>query len=641
MLGWMRQKRNHAVAMAIFVFITISFVVGFSFTSTPMSATGAGGGYAAKVYEEIITENQVQNAMRNLAQSRPVLDESAAMQVRSDAMDALIEQAVLLHEAKRLGLEVTDDELAEAIKEVPSFIDQGSGKFDYDLYNELYASSAAKTAFESDQRRALLSRKINTLLVASAQVSPVEVEAEYKRASTQMRLAVLSLDPETVEMDIELAEGDIQEYFDGHAADYKKPEEREVEFIAADLAKRTGDLQPKPGEVKAYYDSHADEFKTPVEWKASHILIKTPDGADESVIMEKEKAIKAVLERVQGGADFAAVAGEVSEDAGNAGNGGDLGWFGPGAMVRPFEEAVAAMEKGAVGGPVRTQFGFHIIRLDDIRGGGTRPFDEVKTDIESRLATEMKAKARQEAEAALKSLAEDTQKNANLKAWSEGEGKGWTTYHKTGFFERKTESVAGVGEGLFYSFMDTAFNTPEKDISGTFGNSEQMYILRVLAVHPSEEQPLEAVKDKVREDLTRVRRAEKTGEMANALLTDWKSGKDLAVETAEKKGHAYTETDPFSLSDFAAPVIGASMKFSEAKYGLTPDAPFLEEPVKSQGKVHIVKLLELIPAPLDGLEAQAESLRRRIQMQKAAMMMKQFTDGAVARAREAGEVVVY
>src|SRR4029450_1592727 len=195
-----------------------------------------------------------------------------------------------------------------------------------------------------------------------------EVEQEYRRRNDKVKLAIVSITADAFRSQVMAADAELSTYFDAHQADFRIPEERRIRYLLVDIdAIRTKTVVP-PADIERAYNANIEQYSTPEQIRASHILLKT-EGKDDAAVKAKAEEL---LKQARAGADFADLAKKHSEDEARAKDGGDLDYFGRGRMVPEFDQAVFAMQPGTISDLVKTQYGYHIIKLVDKKSAATR-----------------------------------------------------------------------------------------------------------------------------------------------------------------------------------------------------------------------------------------------------------------------------
>jgi peptidyl-prolyl cis-trans isomerase D len=298
-------------------------------------------------------------------------------------LDSLVTQRVLASAALKANLTVTDEMLAELIHSIPPF--QSEGRFSkpqYEVWLRSQNPPMTSAQFESRLRHDMMMQQL-TRAVGESVIAPRTVAERLtalegqKREISEVRLGADQFRPQA-----SVEDGKLKAYYDANPDEFRIPERVRAEYVtlSGDALAR---LEPvTEAEVKAAYDARAAEFKIPEQRRASHILVKT-----------KEEADKILAELKKSPGRFAELAKKHSDDTGSAAKGGDLEWFSPGMMVKPFEDAVFAMKKeGEIAGPVQSEFGFHVIRLTGIKPGKARPMEEVRKELTAEVARQKGAR---------------------------------------------------------------------------------------------------------------------------------------------------------------------------------------------------------------------------------------------------------
>lgn len=388
MLDKIRENSRSPLTYAIFGIIILVFIAYFG----PGSAgcTGITGGatgtvaWAAKVDGEEISSREYQNAYAQFFESyrrsmNGQMTEAMAEQLKlkETVVDRLVERRLLVALAKKHGLWVSDDELKKELRKIDAFHGP-TGAFDFATYKSVVENQIGMTPdkFEDEIRIDLVREKMLGQIRASAKASDDEVRSEWRRDNDRAGLTFLRF---TVAQ------------FRGDAA----PTDAEV---AAFLATPAGKVQ-----VEEEYKKKLFRYKKPKKVKAQHILVKVAEDAPSADVDAARTKLAAAKKEIEVGKEFAAVAAEVSEDVGSKDKGGDLGFFGPGAMAKPFEEAAMALEAGKLSELVRTRFGWHLIKVNEIQAAEEKKLEEVQGELAKELVAADKAKlvAKAKAEEAL------------------------------------------------------------------------------------------------------------------------------------------------------------------------------------------------------------------------------------------------
>lgn len=359
------------------------------------------GNEVATVGKGKISQQEFQAAMREQQErARQQLGGNVDMalfdspQMRRVILDTLITQRLLAEEARAARMAVGDQQLAQFIASVPSL--QENGKFSKERYEAVVANQGmSKEMFEAKLRQDMAMQQL-TLPVGEASITGQAAPARWLASQLEQReVSEAALFPELYAKQVKLEADAVQKYYDGNRKQFEQPEQVRAEFVV--LARDALVAQAVPAEeaVKAAYKANEARYKSPESRRASHILIKAGSEAEAKAAKERAEALLAQVKKAP--ADFAKLAKQHSQDPGSAAKGGDLDWFTRGAMVKVFEEAVFGMKEGEISDLVRSDFGFHIIRVTGVRPERARPFDEVRAEIAAELKREAGARKYSEA----------------------------------------------------------------------------------------------------------------------------------------------------------------------------------------------------------------------------------------------------
>jgi len=307
---------------------------------------------------------------------------------RRAVLDGLIIDRALTREVEQGNLVVTNDRLRSLIAGIPAF--QENGAFSMERYRAYVASQGlTEQAFEERVRADLRKQMLVSAVLESA-IVPKSVAERLDRVLLEEReVRVLPVRADAYLSKVAVSDAQVAEFYEKNKKDFETPETVKVEFLVLNAEAIAGSGAVSDADVKAYYEQNRSRFGVEEQRRASHILI-APEGGDKAAARKKAEAILATLKANPG--DFARLAKEQSKDPGSAAQGGDLGVFGKGMMVKPFEEAAFALKPGETSGIVETDFGFHIIRVTEIKPAQVRPIEEVRGDIERDLRTQQAQK---------------------------------------------------------------------------------------------------------------------------------------------------------------------------------------------------------------------------------------------------------
>ncbi len=301
-------------------------------------------------------------------------------QLRQRVINELVERELLLQNADAMGYRVSEQNVAAMIRSFETFHEEGV--FSPELYRQqLKIQGQSPAGFEQRIRRGLLASQLPAGIAETALVTDAELDALIRLQGQQREVAYLTLPIKQYEDESDASEAAVASYYETHRERYMTPEMVSVEYIELSADELGADAGPDDEKLREFYQSRSQQFSVPEERKVRHILLTIPEGAGESEVEAVRAKAEEVLKRIRAGESFAAVAREVSEDPGSAEVGGDLGFISLGVMEPDFEQVAFALQEGDVSEPVLTSFGFHIIKVDEIRAGEVKPFESVRDEL--------------------------------------------------------------------------------------------------------------------------------------------------------------------------------------------------------------------------------------------------------------------
>lgn len=392
--------RNNKRIVQIFLGL-IALPFAFWGVDSYVRSSGAGSDLAS-VGDTKITIQQFEQALRDRQdQMRQSMGDSFkpelmnSPEIRLGVLNSLIDQRLLLLEAGKNRLVTSDDALRDFLSSVPSL--QEDGKFSMSRYETVLRSQGmSQPQFEARVRQDLTLQQLVGTVGSSAFVSLTQAEAMLRLQSEERQFSEFKISSGQFANKVKIDEAAIQKFYDENKNRFEVPERVKAEYVVLSLDALLTQVKVSDAEVKTWYDGHQDRYQEPEERRASHVLISSDGDAGK----EKAKAkAEEVLKDIQKNPSrFAELAKQHSQDPGSAQKGGDLGYFGRGMMVKPFEDAVFQQKEGEISGLVESDFGYHIIKVTGIKAAKLRPLADVRSDIEGELRRQ--AATRKFAEAA-------------------------------------------------------------------------------------------------------------------------------------------------------------------------------------------------------------------------------------------------
>ena len=581
MLDLLRQNASSWVIKALFTIIILAFILAFGMggmgrKGDPVIAYVDGDSILIRDYETAL-QRTTEQMHRQFPDTPP--DQLDTPEFRRQVLDNIVVRHLLLREAQKHGLTVTDAELRAGIATLPAFQNE-QHQFDQDRYRAALAQFRETPAsFESQFRDSLLNQKLRDYIGKPAEMTEAAARAQYDWAREKVRIEYLAFQPQDYLPKVQVSEEEIQAYYDANKSRFMQPATATFKYLLFTPAELAKFVAVTDDEAKAYYDANPDAFTQQEQVKARHILISLPQDADKAAVASAEKRIRSVLAKARAGQDFAALAKQYS-DGPSAPNGGDLGWFGKGAMVEAFEKAAFATKKGDISDPVRTRFGWHIIKVEDRRDPGRETFQSIKDQIVQKLAEEK----------AEDSLSDRLDHAIDLVASGMSLAE---AADELGVAVRSTEAVPQQALqqtfGLNPEATKTLFALPKGESTKLPLAVQDGYMLaQKVEETPETLIPLEAVNPTVTNVLKHQGAEKLARQDAEKAIADLKAGKDKAYRMHLKA------SEPFGRQG-GIPELGANAQLVNAVFQAKP-GEWLEAPFDTQIGVIAARLEARIPA---------------------------------------------
>ena len=524
--------KHKRIAQAILFLI----MVPFAFFGVDYYFRGNGAQDAvASVGGEKITQAEYADALREQTEQMrrqmgrnfdPRMFDSP--EVRFAILDNLVNQKLLANKARDEKFRVSDSQLQQFILAAPLF--QENGQFSRDRYNMwLVSQNMNPPFFEQKLRADLMTGAVQEPVAASNIVARASALKFLGLLEQQREVAVASVDVEPFLKDVKVTESDVKDFYDKNQAAFQVPEQARIEYVLLTADALSAQTTVDAAEVKKQYEANATQYTAPEERSASHILIPVKaDAKPEEKAAAKKLADEVYAKAKANPAKFADLAKEYSKDPGSAQQGGDLGNFGRGSMVKPFEDAVFAAKQGDLLEPVLSDFGYHVIKVTGVRAARTQPFEEVRPQIEAELK---KQKAAQKFATAADQFQNLVYEQADSLA---GTGKALDLkVETTPFVSRAQAQAIGLGNAKFAELVFSPESISSKRNTEAIEVAPNSLIAgRIIEYKAAAPRPFAEVKDEIKKQLERKAAGElakKAGEDKLAMLEAGKSDKDAGL----------------------------------------------------------------------------------------------------------------
>ncbi|HET7105929.1 MAG TPA: peptidyl-prolyl cis-trans isomerase [Candidatus Acidoferrum sp.] len=477
----------------------------------------------AKIGDETVTMAEVRQQLDEIRRRNPIPKPLEGLYARN-ILNQLVFQKEIEFEAKRLGIAVSDQERADRIKLYVPAAFNGDTFVGMDAYAREVQTRFQLTVpvFEDLVKKGLVEEKFRKLITDGISGSPSEIQEEFKAQNEKVKLDYVLIKPEDLESKISPAESEIKAYYDQNKSKFQIPEKRVVRYALLDLNRLRQNTVVTDDELRDLYKQNIQQFQVPNRVHAEHILLLTTGGKTDAEVAETRKKAEDILAQAKKkGANFEDLAKKYSEDPGSKAKGGDLGWVLQGQTVPEFEKAAFSLNKGDISDLIKTQYGFHIIKVLDKETAHTRPFDEVKDELRpnfllnkanqdaSKTADQMSADIRQSNKTTLDQLAQK--------------------YHLTISETRPVgpgEPVLELGNGQ--DVKDEIFHLRQGDLSLPLSTDRGYVVLTLRQSLAAHQGTLEEVQSKLVADLKQQKANELAKTKADELQKRVKAGEKFA-----------------------------------------------------------------------------------------------------------------
>ena len=605
MLSLMRRKAGSWIIKVILSVIVIVFVFWGVGSYRNRRTT-----QVADINGTIITYDAYRQAyQRVLEQYRRIYgdrlndDMLQLLHLNEMALDQMVQRILMLQEARRLGLHTTPQEVADAIHQIPAF--QRDGRFDFNLYTSLLArNNISVEEFEKDQEDAIVIQRLRAVVLDGVTVSEADARQWYDWQNTQVALTYLMFSPERY-TDIAPTDEQIAAYYEQHQNEYLTQPRVKVSYLFFDPRAFEAQVTVSDEEINRYYNEHVNEFYSEKTVQARHILFKLESDADDKTIAAQQQKAMTVYELAKNGRDFSDLAKQYSEGPSRS-NGGDLGTFSRGSMVKPFADKAFTMAAGEISEPVRTRFGWHIIKVEKVNPAATQSLKDAAQGIKKKLLS------RKSRELALEKAENVYDTFFDGDQLSMVDANNLVSKGTTDFFSSQNPPT-GVADAR--EFAEAALPLEKMEISTITETESGYYLLQVIDRIDPAVPPLEDVVQRVRSDVIDSMQKERAETDAQAALEQLKKESTLS-DVATAYGLDVQQTGLFSRNSPIAD-LGSEPEITRLAFTLSPEAPLAQQVVQVKHGWVVFALKERKAPDESGFADEKENIiARLIDMEK-------------------------
>jgi len=629
MLSFLRRQSQSVLIKGLLITIALSFLIGFGafgYVNRSMRRAGKHFGdeatWLAKINGQPIAPIEVGRMQEELqTRYRRQYGEFAdtllqRMDMTGIALNKIVNDRVLEILAEKMGLTVTDAELADMIYMMPQF--QSGKGFDSNRYIQtLRRQRTTAPEYEANLRRQMIADKLRTLVISSAKVADSDVREAFDNQEDKINLQFVRLSPELLGAPVQISDDQLKQYFEANKEKFRVPEKRKVNYATFKPADYADKIMISADQVRAYYDANKDkEFKQPEQVQARHILIAADASAGPAVRDAAKAKAEKLRKEIVGGADFAELAKKNSDDPGTKDKGGDLGWFGRGQMVKAFEDTAFAAKPGEVSDVVESQYGYHIIQVMAKRPEKVQELSEVQDKIQADLKKE---------EGAKRALADATAFKQKVTGTADllkvGADQGVKVASSSAF--AMNQAIPDVLRGM--EAARKVFELKLHDVSDPFDAGEAVYVFQVAEVIDAHLPEFAEAADQAREALRVELEQKALAEKAAGIISLVQSGQPLGKAAGALD---VEETGLFTRSGGAVPKVGMAPELMEAAFTATRPGMVLPKSYPSGNGVVVAVLKERVKPTDAEFQAKADEIRGQLVEKKAEITLQAWVEQA-------------
>jgi peptidyl-prolyl cis-trans isomerase D len=583
----------------------------------------------AKVGDQNVTMAEVRQELAQIEQRSqvpPQLESLYAQQI----LKQLVFQKELEYEAKRLNIGVSDQERADRIRQFLPTAFNGDSFVGMDRYTQEVSTRFQLTVpvFEELIRQGLLEEKFRKLVTDGISASPAELQQEFRDRNEKIKLDYVLIKPEELELKIVPTDEEIKAAYEKNRASYQLPERRVIRYGLVDINQLRQAAQVSDDQLKAQYQQNIAQYQVPVRVHVQHILLTTV-GKTSAEVEEIHQKAEDILKQVKKGGNFADLAKKYSEDPGSKDKGGDLGFITKGQTVPEFEKTAFGLEKGQVSDLVKTQYGFHIIKVLENEPARTKPFEEVKDSLRAPMVL---GEADKQASDTADKIASEVRRS-NKVSLDDLAAK----FHLTVSETRPVATADPVLElGNSKEIKDAMFQLRTGEVSLPIRTDRGYVVLSVKDIQPAHQGTLEEVRARVVSDIQKEKALQQVVAKADELSRRVKAGEKFDV-VAKSLGLDPKTSDPFAR-DGSVPLLGSGKQLSAAfdmKIGE------VSAPVALGAGRAVYELLEKSPLDQADFAKQEKDLSEAVVQNKRSVAFDAFRAALDARLKKDGKLKMF
>jgi peptidyl-prolyl cis-trans isomerase D len=622
MLQTIRDRLTGWVATIVILVIGVALIITFG----NMDTNVVGNTFAARVNGEEIPAIEFREVLQNQEQQLQAayggeIPDTLRAELADGVLESLMRQRLIKQYVKHTGYRVSDQVVADYIRAISAF--QLGGEFSNVSYEALLVSEGlTPIAFEQDQRSALEVRQLQEGIINSAFYTPTEFRRFILLDGEKRKIDYVVLDADSYIDDLDVDETAIEAYYRVNQPQFETEESVDLEYIELNLAEIIDEVEVREKEVRAYFDEDPNRYRTDEERRARHILISADSDTDE---LQAENLAEDLRQRLVAGESFEVLAEEYSDDSGSAADGGDLGWVAPEDFVSEFSDSLFSLALGELSESVKTEFGFHIIRLEEIREGSQKTYADVRNELIVELREQKAEELFYGRAELLDDLALESLDGLAMVADEMG-----LELQQASAFTRGGGLPLGSSQNLIsmvfsLEVLEDRENSPVVELE-----DGRVAVVHVTNHRLPEIRPLDEVRAGIKDILLSEQATVRAQDASAKLLSDLHGGADLATAAAES-GIGLVSTGLFrrDAEDLPADLLAAV--FTTPK----PDAggPVFSSAALASGGFAVYQVIEVVPGrpedfPREQRDGRKELLARQSGQTQAAALVAELREQA-------------
>lgn len=625
MLDVLRKRKRSWIIIffvAIIVAVFVLWGVGSSIKEPGDATLAKINGEAVSQREFALEYERVVDFYRQANKGTLTPEVLKQLNFKGMLLEQIIQRRLLLQEMRRLGLDVTDEEVMNSIASLPGF--QVNGRFSKNQYLQvLRAKRVSPAQFEAEHREQLAIQKIYAIVLDAVRLTEEEVRERYRLAQERVNLYFIRLPSSQFMSQVDVQEEEVKKYYEQNKEALKQPVRVQVEYLVYPFDLFSARVQVSDKDIEEYYQANREKkFHQPQAVRVRHILIRLPPNADPKQKEAIRSKAEGVLRDARAGRDFTQLARTYSDDP-SASQGGNLEWLTPGELPASLDKAAFALKKGETSSLVETSLGYHILKVEERREEKTKSLSEVRDEIRRTL------KAQGGRAAAAQAADSDREKALAGTDFSSLAKERGIPLKVSPFFSA-SDPVPEIGP--VEPFSKAALSLGVNEISSTIDGPVASYLIRLKDRKEAAVPPLETVRDETEKDIRATKAFELATQKANSLLQELKKERDLK-KVAKEYGLSVDETGWFHRSASQIPKLGALQQIRPGEIPISAQRPIPDRVYSEKRDLYVFEFKDSKQPDMEQFEKDKDRFLETALQEKKQSVLQGFIESLKAKAR--------